>query len=164
MRSKTESLGPLSRVVVAANLFAGEVGSAAGEGRDVEVVKAMHHLASLGHLDRNVVRALSRLYFSRKAAFFLEKANDIAALCPLGERADPILWSLLGGQSPHKFICDQEGCMWLGTQTTVIAARVPIRFQGEVVATVEKGDYQNCRFLNKALTKLVKDVAAVRVH
>lgn len=150
-----------AKVLVVANLFVSAVNEPGRTGGDIEAIKGLNFMISEGKVDKRAVVTLTRLYLSHKFALFFEKAMEISKRCYYEGQADPILWNILGERNPQKFICSYTECAHLGSQQTLVSQTIPVKFDGQVVAKIKKGEYNNCRFLTGELANLYKEIAGL---
>lgn len=152
---------PVAYLLVVANMFTASLWSSTRRERDIEGIKALNFLMSEGKLPKEPVGILTRMYFSKKFALFIEKAAEIMGLCPHQPNAKPILWNILGERNPQKFICQLKACPHLGNQVTMIAQPIAVRLEEKVVGQIAQGEYNNCRHLSTELEKLYREIAAL---
>lgn len=152
-----------ARVLLVAGLFISILDNPDKPGHDIEAIKGLSFLMAEGKVDRRAVTALTRLYLSKKFALFVEKAGEIAKLCPHDSVAEPILWNILGERSPQKFICKYENCAHRGSQMTMVSSSIKVVFEGKVLGKIGKGEYMSCRRLTEELGKLYAEIAKLSI-
>lgn len=148
-------------LLVVANLF---VSSAWGEtegNKDIEAIKGLHFLSADRVVERSPVVTLTRLYLSKRLAFYMEKAEELARKCTHPKDVLPVLWNIVNHRPPQKIICSHAHCDQLGSQITWVAQPISVNFDGRVLGEVHKGEYLSCRLLTTELEKLFKEIAAI---
>ena len=146
-----------AKVLVAVNVFL-DIVAQEGSGSSFETMKRMNHLAAAKYVDAMAVRVLSHLCLPKVKSYVIDNAAKIAALCSYEGGPSPILWPVAGDKLPSVFLCQAVGCDFLSPQISHISHPFSFELDGNLIASIDKGDYHTCSLLTEKIKALYEAI------